>query len=120
MLLNKNQKIVCLVALAIIVLMGLFQPWVCGTYTTAIDINNNNVPIGPTSFMESAAEYYFIFAPPSQGGYQSYTSVSGGLSPTQGSYVYRLDYGRLFVQWLMVAIVSGALLFLFREPQKNP
>lgn len=113
MMLNKNQKIVLWVALGIIVLMGLFLPWVCGTYTTPLDALAQK-PTGNTMFNESAAEYNFIFTPPPQKGYRSVSSM------VDVSYVYRLDYGRLLIQWLMVIAVSGGLIFLFREPQRKP
>lgn len=112
MLLNKNQKIVLWVAIGIVVLMGLFPPWVCGTYTTPLDVLAQK-PTGNTMFNESAAEYHFIFAPPPQKGYRSVSSM------VDVSHVYRLDYGRLFIQWLMVIAVSGGLIFLFREPRQT-
>jgi len=112
MMLNKNQKKVIWVTLGLIVLMGLFPPWICGTYTTPLD-DLAQKPTGNTMFKESVAEYHFIFAPPPQKGYRSVSSM------VDVSYVYRLDYGRLFLQWLMVVAVSGGLIFLFREVQKS-
>ena len=106
MVLNKNQKIVCWVALGIIVVMGLFPPWVCGTHNTPTD-----KPIGSGLFTESAGGYHFIFVPPSQS--YSYSTDTTYIE------VYRLDYGRLFLQWLLMVAVSGGLIFLFREPQKT-
>ena len=100
MMLNKNRKNVILVGISLIVLMGLFPPWISGTYTTS----NNN----PRFFEESAGGYHFIFAPPAKWV---------GLKTT---WVYRLDYSRLFLQWLLIVAVSGGLIFLFREPQKAP
>lgn len=113
MILNKNQKIALWATLVIIVLMGLFPPWICGSYTTPLD-NLAQKPTGNTMFIESAGEYHFIFAPPPQTGYRSVSSM------VDVNYVYRLDYGRLFLQWLLIIAVSGGLIFLFRKPQKNP
>ena len=98
MQLNKNQIVVILADIDIIVLMGLLPPWICGIHTT-----------DSSFFRESAACYSFIFVPPAQ------TAICGG----ETTYDHRLDYGRLFIQWLMVIVVAGGLIFLFREPSQK-
>jgi len=84
---DKKEKIVILVAIAIIIFMGLFPPW---TYTYIMQ--------GTCS--EKATGYQFLFWPPApEGGHWRF-----------GIY---LDFKRLFLQWVMVAISTfGALLWL--------
>lgn len=107
MMLNKNQKIVCWVALGIIVFMGLFPPWISAYHVT------NPKTHWPGFIEEDAAGYHFIFVPPTKIG-----NVDEAGNWT--TYSFHLDYGRLFLQWILIVAVSGALLFLFREPQKKP
>jgi hypothetical protein len=103
MILNKNQKIVLWVALGIIVLMGLFPPWI-----NTMNISNKN--LSSNLIKEFAAGYHLIFISPTKNGWTD----SDGL---WYMYSFSLDYGRLFLQWLMVILVSGTLLYLLREPQ---
>jgi len=109
MMLNKNQKTVLWVALGIIVLMGIFPPWIYGTNTTPL--NSSGKIDGPTTFEESAAEYHFIFVPPTQ---------TGGLGDNFFvSHTHRLDYGRLFIEWIVVIVVAGGLIFLLKDSPKK-
>jgi hypothetical protein len=84
---DKKEKIVILVAIAIIIVMGLFPPW---TYTCKVGGFYSEKPMG----------YQFIFWPP----------TPEGDNPRYGIY---LDFKRLFLQWFLVAISTfGALLWL--------
>jgi hypothetical protein len=76
------------VGFALFVLMGLFPPW---EYT--FNAEWQGVPIASSR----PAGYALIFLPP---------------KPLGSSYVHgvRLDFGRLLVQWVLVAGVTGVVL----------
>jgi hypothetical protein len=108
MVLNKNQNIVVLAALGIIVIMGLFPPWIQGRASS-----NDLAGIESLTHHEFAASYYFLFNPPQEGT---------GKSVQSGNWVhdyFRLDYGRLFLQWSVVIVVAGGIIFLLGNPAKN-
>ena len=106
MLLNKYQKTVLWAALSIIILMGLFPPWISAYHVT------NPKTHWPGFIEEDSAGYDFIFVPPTQIGH---VDADG----TWITYSFHLDYGRLFLQWLLIVAVSGGLIFLFREPSQT-
>ena len=87
---NKRQKVILCIAMALIVLMLLLPPW-CIKYTTS-----GGVVIRPCG-------YALLFVPP---------RASGRGSP-------RIDFSRLVVQAIIVLVVAGTLLFLFKEPQEQ-
>ena len=85
---NKKEKIVILVAIAIIIFMGLFPPW---TYTYKDKSGYSEKPTG----------YQFVFWPPSP------------KKDIEYGYGLYLDYERLFLQWFMVIIATfGVFLWL--------
>jgi hypothetical protein len=85
---DKKEKIVILVAIAIIIFMGIFPPW---TYT----FRSSGI------YSEKPTGYRFLFWPP---------APENARRSTYGIY---LDYERLFLQWVMVVISTlGALLWL--------
>ena len=90
MTLNKRQMLAFRCGVALIVLMGLFPPWV---YTRdARSVHSRK-----------SAGYYFIFTPPAP----EYNYSSNGV---------RLDVSRLLIQWLVVA-TSVAGFFLISKKQ---
>jgi len=88
----RNLVVVWL-AVGLVVLMGLFPPWV-GAY-----------PSG-----EESIGYHFIGLPPKAGEgyavYQTYGIVS----------TICLDWSRLVLQWLVVAFTAGGMLYTFNRP----
>jgi hypothetical protein len=101
-MLNKTQKKILLIGIGLIVIMSLFPPWICEHYER--DATGRFVP----SLLEkSASEYHFILARHLE------------VLDQRLIYIYRLDYGRLFLQWLLVIVVAGGFMFLFPEPQKS-
>jgi len=87
---NNKQKKVILVAVAVIILMSLFPPWVHITYSR----------VGPLSYPRG---YGFVFLPPATT--KAYTSYD---SPG-------IDFSRLFLQWFIVALAAGGLVFMFKD-----
>lgn len=97
---STKQKICLWIGIAVIVLMGLFPPWL---------VEGHRV------------EYWSIFAPP----YHYVNNVEDLLDKIAGHQVQvresrqRLpaeivtDY--LFAQWLMVAVITGGLIITFQD-----
>ena len=90
MTLNKRQMLAFRWGVALIVLMGVFPPWV---YTFDARSVHSRKPAG----------YYFILTPPTP-------------ENTSQAYGVRLDVSRLLVQWLVVA-TSVAGFFLISKKQ---
>lgn len=89
---NKKQKIVLWVGIAIFVLMELFPPWMAAN---------------PQGGNYIAAGYGFILNPPH---FQS-----------EELWRCRIDFPQLLAQWAMVAVVTGGLIYAFKdEKDKKP
>ena len=87
---NKKQKVTVCIAMVLIVLMLVLPPW-CIKYTTS-----GGVVIRPCG-------YALLFSPPRASG--------------RGSA--RIDFPRLMIQGIIVLVVAGGLLFLFKEPKEK-
>ena len=90
---NRKQKIIAVIGVALIVVMGLFPPW---KLTTTGDTLYREVPRG----------YYLIFAPP---------PPEAPVEDQESIYSLELDFRRLTVQWVTVLFVLAAALYLARE-----
>ncbi|MHC4075741.1 MAG: hypothetical protein ACYSRZ_04930 [Planctomycetota bacterium] len=90
---NKTQLLVMWVGIAIVVLMGIFPPWV------VID-ETNPFYVG----------YSFMFLPPDAG---TWLSKHRHFKPKE--YVGVIDFTRLLTQWLMVAVIVGGLIITFKD-----
>lgn len=75
---SPRKKLLC-VGLAVIILMGIFPPWV-------------SVLHGGRVHIEKPAGYAFVFSSPTTAGPR---------------YGVRIDLTRLFLQWVIVAFVVG-------------
>ncbi len=83
---NCKQKICLWLGICLIVLIGLFPPWVRGG----------------TLLTPNDAGYHFIFTPPK----------------VRSMECSRIDISRLFVQWVMVASITGGLVTTLKD-KKN-
>ncbi len=92
---NKNQKKVIMAGLVVIVLMGLFPPWVHTVNVKTIKI-------------ERAGNYGFMFSPPPPEPNLPFLN--------EKLWGVRLDVSRLLIQWiLVVVIVCGLVVFLKKD-----
>jgi hypothetical protein len=106
--LNLMQKRILLVGVGIIILMGLIPPWSATTQT--IHFSGYPHKAIASHAAESAAGYHFIFFPPRKSDFSGDSS-----NQTDSSIDYRLDFGRLFIQWFFVSLSTAALMFYFKE-----
>jgi len=85
--LNKYQKPILVTGFVIFLLMNLFPPWVAWLH--------------PPGYTESVSiGYGLIISPPgSKYGYDSYVSI---------------NYGRLLLQWIIIAVATGGTLIIAR------
>jgi hypothetical protein len=91
---NKNQKKVIMAGLVVIVLMGLFPPWVHTVHVKEIKIDR-------------AGSYGFLFSPP---------VPAHKTLPLENFWGVRLDVSRLLIQWILVVmIVCGLVVFLKKD-----
>ena len=81
---NKKQKIVLWIGIAVIVIMGIFPPWVISGYSTGRPI---------------AGSYSLITSPPKMGE----------------AYAKSIDLYRLGVQWVIVGVITGGLIYTFKD-----
>jgi hypothetical protein len=106
--LNLMQKRIMLAGVAVIMLMGLFPPWIQTTTTTAT--NSGGIYVQETrhtTTVDTAAGYYFLSnAPWSSDDKKVYVRTL---------LTYRLDFGRLLIQWFFVSLSTAALMFYFKE-----
>lgn len=92
---GKPHKVTMLLGITIIVLMGLYPPWIY--YTPSH-------PLGAP--IETPAGYAFIFNPPSPERAGRMHGVS-------------LDIKRLLVQWSFVGIVTAGLAYILRRREQD-
>lgn len=87
----KTRALIALwVGVGLMVLMGLFPPWLVYTYRTGNDMPMPGMPL-------SSYGYAFLFNPP------------WTLGSRPGQYAF-VDLSRLIVQWVVVASVTVALV----------
>lgn len=86
---NRKQIICLWVGIAIIVLMGIFPPWI-----TKGTMSGGSVQALP--------KYSFLLLPP-------YSDNKTGLS------LHQIDINKLVIQWFMVALITGGLIVTFKN-----
>lgn len=91
---NKNQKKVIIAGLVVIVLMGLFPPWI---HT----ITDNPLKI------ERAGNYGFLLSPPPPG--RNFPFLNENI------WGVRLDVSRLLIQWILVVVIVGGLVVFLKK-----
>ncbi len=89
--LSRSQKAIVLAALVAVVLTILYPPWV---YTVS--------PPNRSAF-DRPADYTFLWTP-----------------PKSGPYGVRLDWGRLFLQWLLIAACASAAALILPVSKSDP
>jgi hypothetical protein len=95
-LMKAKQKQVLMTGIAVAVMMGVFPPW---TDTFFFDSGAQG-----RIQSQAPARYSFILVPP-----QAPEQV-------QMFHTFTIDIGRLFVQWVIVALAVGGGLVYFGEP----
>ena len=83
---NRKQKTFLWIGIAVIVLMGIFPPWI-----SKVEILN--------STNQRNAGYGCILNPPTTN------------SPT---WYVRIDTSRLSVQWVVIAVITSGLILTFK------
>lgn len=83
---NKNQRLIIIIGMAIIVFMGLFPPW---TYTFKVQ----------SIYSEKPAGYSFIASPPAKNSNDQRQGI-------------KIDMSRLLIQWVVVIAASGCGVLL--------
>ena len=98
---NKKQKAVILIGVVIILVMGIFPPWIY-VYHRAVSMSGKGVDI----FSEKSAGYVLVFKPP---------------PPEKESEPYgiRLDSNRLLAQWAMVILAVIGLTLVFQKRKED-
>lgn len=86
MRINKDQRLIIMIGMAIIVCMGLFPPWTYTFKATSI-------------FSEEPAGYSFIASPPARRN----TNLRHGI---------KIDTSRLLIQWVVAIFASGCGILL--------
>jgi hypothetical protein len=94
---NRNQKIILMVALVLFVLMGLFPPWL----ESSVNVKQ------PGPVMTHATEYAPLFWVPSRWPSPDWRSA------------YRVDMDRLSIQWTVLLAIAGAGLLIARPGAKT-
>jgi len=92
---NKKQTVCLCLGIIVFVLMGLFPPWMMIS------------PIG-----DYVKNVYSFILNPVKAGY--YSDVRDELL-----WESRIDASRLFVQWATVAVITGGLIYTFKDKPKN-
>ena len=89
-IMENRRKIIISIALVVIILMGLFPPWVEKLKTKDLQLER---PLG----------YGFISSPPE----------------TDHPYSLSIDFSRLFLQWAVVILVTGLCIFLSKKKGRD-
>lgn len=87
---NGKQKLCLWIGIAVIVLMGLFPPWMAAR---------------PGGGDYVAGGYAFILFPRDQYG--------------EPLWLARIDFAQLAAQWAMVAVVTGGLIVTFADKKSR-
>ncbi len=90
---NKNQKIVIMIGLIVIVLMGVVPPWV-----------------HTVSLLGSQTKYSAGYSPIISAPSRQYDAPAYGVS---------LDISRLLMQWALVGMVAGGLVLILKDKDEK-
>lgn len=100
---NKKQIIVLWIGIIVIVLMGLFPPWT---------LNGEAASVFLVSLRDSTSirqydfpMYRFILTPP---------------KTLNVAFLLRIDFNRLLLQWIMVAVITAGFVVSFKEKSRKP
>ena len=112
-ILNKKQKICLWVGITIIVLMGLFPPWVVKQVFQKG--NWNTITLRKYIFIFKAPYiHYKAISPPHPKApkdiVESYKSIRAGFN-----HVEQIDVTRLLIQWFIIALITGGLIVTFKD-----
>ena len=105
---NRKQKIVLWLGIAVIVIMGIYPPWVCERRTVigGQSVYKYTLEPGPYSWIHDPPEIAETTRP----------SYSGYTSQKTAKFI---DLYRLGVQWCLVSLITGGLIFSFKGKARN-
>lgn len=89
---NKNQRMIIIIGLALILLMGAIPPW------------EEYYDRGSEGTIVKLLHYSLIFVPP---------------IPSYKTWSVRIDMQRLILQWIVVIIGSGLAYFMIFEKRSG-
>ncbi|MBI4666288.1 MAG: hypothetical protein HY751_07765 [Nitrospinae bacterium] len=102
---NKHQKYAMWGGILVIFLMGVFPPW--------------TITWGPAGGVQTPGGYASVFSSPDRLSQVILgpigVKVNGASQQISASFGVRLDMERLFMQWIMVAVVAWGLYVSARE-----
>ena len=88
---SPKQKTILWIGIVLIVIMGLYPPWIItGSWQG-----------GQT---ENPGGYYFLTNPPTP-DYKETTGIPGA----------KVDFSRLVIQWIIVVVIAGGLIISVRS-----
>lgn len=119
---SKKQRCTVLVGFVVVLLMGLFPPWLCTTVTpldeppwrvTVPPGKETPAHLHPGSIThEQHAGYRFLIS-----SRQEYAGSAGGESWSITYYIpRRVDTSLLLVQWFLVAGITGITVMFLSSP----
>jgi hypothetical protein len=97
--LNSQQLTAVKVGIALLVLMGIFPPW---RHTFSMSLG------GDRFHSERPADYYAIFAPPKPP--EDLIAIG---------WTTNIDFGRLVLQWVVVAVATFGGIFLLGQTKTS-
>ena len=100
---NRRQKICLWIGIAAIMVMGIFPPWTLNGEAASIYPVRGEVRTSVEDF--DCPVYSFLLTPPE-------------LLRNSG-FLFRIDFTRLCVQWIMIAAITGALIATFKGKKKD-
>ncbi len=90
-IMENRRKIIISISLVVIILMGLFPPWVEKLKTKDLQLER---PLG----------YGFILSPP---------------EPSNSNFSISIDFSRLFLQWVILILITGLCIYLYSRKDKK-
>jgi len=112
-IMNKKQKIWIWVGITIIVLMGLFPPWVVKQVIPKGDWNI--ITLRKYIFILKAPYFHYkALPPPPPKSHPKYAEAYMGIEP-EFNHAEQIDITRLLIQWFIVALITGGLIVTFKD-----
>jgi len=99
---NARQKITLLVGAFAIIVVGLFAPW------------REKADIPYKVHFDKSLGYSFLWSPPNSTlvGARQFSNLSNATT-------IQVDVSRLFIEWIIVAIITTVLFLFLRTPVQN-
>ena len=119
---NRTQLIVLWIG--VIVLMGLFPPWIISGYMVGAKTLNRRTIAGPYALITSPLPSYprlvLDWPQPPRGFLQDEPIESvPRISRWEDVCAESIDGYRLSIQWIMVAVVTAGLIYTLKDKRKG-